>query len=92
MEEEMLTLEQNITWDIIHLPLGKSSFDGQWVCIVKVKHDGSFVVEGKINCQRIYSNIWYDYLETFLCPRKNYFVLLLIALAVSHDWRFIYWK
>lgn len=40
MNEELKTLEENHTWNIIDLPLGKKPIGCKWICKVKLHPDG----------------------------------------------------
>lgn len=44
MEDEMLSLEHNCTWDLVYLPEGKHVIRCKWVYIVKVNPDGSLAL------------------------------------------------
>lgn len=41
IEEEMLALQKNKTWEIVQLPKGKKLVDCRWVFTIKYKVDGS---------------------------------------------------
>lgn len=41
MEDELVALERNGTWEITNLPLGKKTIGCRWVYKVKLKADGS---------------------------------------------------
>ena len=43
MEEEIMTLEANETFDIVSLPHGKNPIGCKWVFIVKVNPNGIIV-------------------------------------------------
>lgn len=36
----MEALEENRTWDLIHLPIGKAAIGSKWVYVVKTNPDG----------------------------------------------------
>lgn len=40
MEEEMVALEDNHTWEFVSLPDGKSVIGCKWVYVVKINPDG----------------------------------------------------
>ena len=40
MVEEMVVLHSTSTWDLVSLPVGKSSIDYRWVYTVKIGLDG----------------------------------------------------
>ena len=41
MVEEMQALDDNGTWNLVHLPAGKKAIGCCWVFVVKVNPDGS---------------------------------------------------
>ena len=41
MIEEMDALNENCTWNLVHLPTGKKAIGSRWVFAVKVNPDGS---------------------------------------------------
>lgn len=41
MKEDILTLQENNTWMLVDLSLGKNTIDCKWVYHVKYKSDGS---------------------------------------------------
>ncbi|KAL0405284.1 UNVERIFIED_CONTAM: Retrovirus-related Pol polyprotein from transposon RE1 [Sesamum latifolium] len=78
MQQELAALEQNDTWEIVDLPLGKHPIGSKWVYKVKLKADGSFewykarlVAKGYNQIQGV------DYVDRF-SPVAKIFVLLLL--------------
>ena len=41
MMEEMKTLDDNGTWNLVQLPVGKKAIECRWVFVVKVNPDDS---------------------------------------------------
>lgn len=41
MIEEMNALDDNSTWDLVSLPVGKKTIRYEWVFVIKVNPDGS---------------------------------------------------
>ncbi|KAJ9672812.1 hypothetical protein PVL29_026160 [Vitis rotundifolia] len=72
MLEEIHALEDNHTWKIVDLPLGKKVVGCKWVFAVKVNPDGS--------------TYGVDYSDTFSPVTKLNLVRLFISIAASQQW------
>ena len=48
MVEEMITLDDNCTWDLVSLPARKKYISCKWVVTIKVNPDG-FVAQLKVH-------------------------------------------
>ena len=87
MEEEMMALEANHTWDIVSLPSDKQSIGCKWVFTVKVNPDGSVArLKARLVAKGYAQTYGVDYSETFSPVAKITSVRLFISLAASHDW------
>ncbi|XP_042962349.1 uncharacterized mitochondrial protein AtMg00820-like [Carya illinoinensis] len=87
MEAELLALEQNQTWLITDLPLGKEAIDCKYVYKTKFNADGSverlkarLVAKGFIQQEGI------DYTETFSPVAKLVTVRILLSIAAVKGW------
>ena len=87
MVEEMQALDDNSTWNLVHLPVGKKAIGCHWVIAVKVNPDGSvarlktrLVVKGYA---RIYG---LDYSNTVSPVAKMTYVRLFISLVATCNW------
>ncbi|BBH09537.1 Seven transmembrane MLO family protein [Prunus dulcis] len=87
MREELQALDENCTWSIVKLPLGKRAVGCKWVYKTKFKSDGSlerhkagFVAKGFTQAFGV------DYKETFAPVAKMNTVRVLLSFVVNNDW------
>ncbi|GKV48080.1 hypothetical protein SLEP1_g54916 [Rubroshorea leprosula] len=87
MQKEITALEQNGTWTIETLPLGKRAIDSKWVYKIKYKADGTIerykarlVAKGFTQIEGL------DYHETFAPVAKLVTVRVLLAIASMNRW------
>lgn len=87
MKAEIDALEQNGTWKIEDLPLGKKPIGSKWVYNIKYKSDGTIerlkarvVVRGDTQTEGI------DYTKTFAPVAKLVSVRTFLAVAVIKGW------
>ena len=80
-------LEQNRTWDIVSLPIGKNVVGCRWIFTLKYNSDGTverpksrLVAQGFTQQEGVY------YLETFSPVAKLTSVKLLLSLAAAKGW------
>ena len=88
MKEEITTIENNKTWQLVDKPKGKKVIGVKWVYRVKLNPNGSInkykarlVVKGYIQQSRI------DYIETFAPVARMDTIRVLIALAAQMRWK-----
>ncbi|CAA7396194.1 unnamed protein product [Spirodela intermedia] len=87
MDEEMMALQKNQTWEVMLLLKEKKTVGCRWVYMIKYKSNGTIerfkawlVAKGFTQCYGI------DYMETFASVAKMGIVSILISLAVHYGW------
>ena len=87
MDKEIFALELNHTWDIAHLPNGKTPIGCKWIYRIKYNPDGSveryktrLVAKGYTKQEGL------DYSETFSPIAKSISVRVLLCIAVVKGW------
>jgi hypothetical protein len=87
MEEEMKSIEDNHTWELVDLPRGHRAIGLKWVFKAKrderrliVKHKARIVAKGYVHQQGV------DYEEVFAPVARIESVRLLLALAAQKHW------
>ena len=87
MIEEMDTLTDNGTWDLVHLPAGKKVIGCQWVFTVKVNLDGSIArLKAHLVAKGYAQTYGVDYSDTFSPVAKLTSIQLFISLTATHGW------
>ena len=87
MRNEIQALEDNETWTVEDLPLGKKAIGSKWVYKIKYNSDGS--IERCKTCLVILGNKQVediDYNETFARTAKMVTVRTFLAIAVAKGW------
>jgi hypothetical protein len=87
MDEEMTTLDVNVTWELVALPKDKKAIGCNWVYKVKHNVDGSvsryktrLVTKGYAQTYGI------DYEETYSLIAKMMTIRIIIVMATTKGW------
>ena len=86
MEQEMKSLRDNDTWDLVELPRDRKTVGSKWIYKAKIKADGSIErYKARLVAQGYTQKFGVDYDETF-CPvvRMESF-LTILATAIQND-------
>ena len=85
MKEEMDSLAQNQTWDLIHLPTGKNSFQNKWVYRVKEERGGKRRYKARLVVKGFAQKKGIDFDEIFLHIIKMTSIRTILSLVVVED-------
>lgn len=87
MDKEIQALEQNHTWELISLPLGKTPIGCKWVYRIKLKSDGTVDrYKARLVAKGYTQREGFDFIETFSPVAKTVSVRVILALAVARSW------
>ena len=87
MLEEIHALDQNKTWELVHLPDNKKAIGCKWVYSVKLKSDGSLErLKARLVAKGYAQTYGIDYSETFSPVAKMTSIRIFISLAAKNDW------
>ena len=89
MVKEMQTLDDNGTWNLIQLLVGKKAMGCRWIFVVKVNPNGSVArLKAQLVAKGYAQTYDMDYSDTFSPVAKMTYVQLFISLATTHKWDF----
>ena len=87
MVDEIQALDDNGTWDLVPLLIGKKVIGCCWVFAVKFNHDGFVARLKACLVAKGYTQIYVvDYFDTFSLVAKLTFVRLFIYFVAFYDW------
>jgi hypothetical protein len=88
MDEELVSIHDNNTWELIDLPNDHKAIELKWVCKMKqddegklLKHKARLVAKGYVQEQGV------DFKEVFAPVARMESVRLLIPLAAQESWK-----
>ena len=86
MREEMESLQDNDTFDVVELPDDKSSVGGRWVFAVKDGPQGSDIYKARYVAKGYSQTYGVDYFSTFAPTARMSTVRMVIQIAVNCDY------
>jgi hypothetical protein len=87
MDEEMVALDANMTWELVPLPKGKKAIGCKWVYKMKHNSDGSINrYKARLEAKGYAQTHGIDYEETFAPVAKMATMRAVITVAASRGW------
>ncbi|MCO5548280.1 hypothetical protein L7F22_001737 [Adiantum nelumboides] len=87
MDEEIVALDVNKTWELMPLPKGKKAIGCKWVYKVKHKADGTIErYKARVIAKEYAQTYGIDYEETFAPVAKMATICTVIVVAIAKGW------
>ena len=87
MVNEMQALNDNGTWNLVPLPIGKKTIGYGWVFAINFNLDGSIArLKARVVAKGYAQTYGIDYSDTFSPVAKLISIRLFISLVASYDW------
>ncbi|KAL4279271.1 hypothetical protein GQ457_03G009530 [Hibiscus cannabinus] len=88
MNDEIVALENNKTWDLVPLPPGKQTIGCKWVYKTKLKSDGSLErYKARLMAKGYSQQPGVDFLNTFSLVAKITTIKTLMVVVAAKDWK-----
>ena len=88
MNEELMVIEKNNTWQLTDLPKGHKTIDVKWVYKIKVKANGEIDrYKARLVAKGFEQRESYDYEEIFSPVARMETMRLIIALVAQRQWK-----
>ena len=87
MNKELAALEDNHTWDLTNLSVGKKAIGSKWVYKVKLKPDGNVnMFKARLEAKDYNQIERIDYFDSFSPVAKLVIIKLLLGIATTKSW------
>ena len=87
MNEELLALEANKTWELVPAPIGASVIGSKWIYSIKVHFDRCLDrYKARLTSQDYMQEYGIDYEETFAPVANMTSVRTLLCVAAARNW------
>jgi hypothetical protein len=86
MNEEMDSLIENNTFDVVELPEGKTTVGGRWVYALKESPDGNDIYKARFVAKGFNQTYGVDYFSTFAPTTRMSTIRMVIQIAVHCDY------
>ncbi|KAJ0940684.1 putative RNA-directed DNA polymerase [Helianthus annuus] len=88
MNDEIEALNRNGTWDLVHLPKGRSLVGCKWIYKIKYKSSGEIErFKARLVAKGYSQKEGVDFDETFAPVVKMVTIRCVLSLAVQNDWK-----
>ena len=85
--EEIRALDDQGTWNLVQLPVGKKAIECRWVFAIKVNQDGSVAqLKAQLVAKGYPQTYGVNYFDTFSPIAKKTYVRLFISLVATYHW------